>query len=250
MRYRLLFVARRVLIWIEPLLYRTLHFDKASKFPSFPTKPPHFFATHTRHVVLQSMQDQCRNSELLKLCTGVTHVSLSTLTPLDFHDFLYALRQIQYLACHSDEFALPGSIMGGQAATLPVFASLTHLELFDYEFHPLLVDFCACLPALTHLALNANNLGEDGWTRRETLLLQRWTSLKLLVLLAESLDHAEFLADNVPSSLSDVRFVITTWSEDWTEGASDCYSYWDVADFVAQKRRGLIKDSVFLAQRH
>ncbi|KAJ7059560.1 hypothetical protein C8F01DRAFT_1144972 [Mycena amicta] len=250
MRYTVLFVARRVLIWIEPLLYQTLIFDEGSKLPSVPMKPPHFFATNTRHIVLQSVDDY--TFEVLKLCTGVTHVALCT---IGFHDFLHDLRHIQYLSCHSDDVARTvGSTLGGQEAALPVFATLTHLELFDYAFYSSLVEFCACLPALTHLALDANILEEpedrDGWSGRENLLLQRLTNLNLLVLLAESLNRAEYLASNLPRNLSDVRFVIT-WFEDWSEGASDCHSYWDVADaFVAQKRRGLIEDTVFLARRH
>ncbi|KAJ7059563.1 hypothetical protein C8F01DRAFT_1370464 [Mycena amicta] len=238
MRYKLLFVARRVLIWIERLLYRTINFD-GSKYPRIPTKPPHFFATHTRHIVL----DWYESSEVPKLCTGVTHVAL---IPGAVPEFLRNLRQLQFFICHSDELQVWARTVDG--ASLPVFASLTHLELFDHKSTPFIEGFCARLPALTHLALAATTLKFNGWTTMEHLL-QRCKVLELLVLLTGSIHDAESVALDVPCRPNDIRFVITCRRHDLTEGVSDCYAYWDVADaFVAQKRRGLVQ--VFLAQRH
>ncbi|KAJ7059600.1 hypothetical protein C8F01DRAFT_1084745 [Mycena amicta] len=233
MRYTLLFVARRVLIWIEPLLYRTLILDNIA---TFPLKPRHLLAAHTRHIGLLFMHDT--TTEVLRLCTGISHAAISQLVATEtFHDSFRALRQIRCLACYAD--ALFHSVpLSREDAALPVFASLTHLEFFDDEIPTSLLDFCAGLPVLTHLALNDTE--DNRWTTMEHLLM-RCTNLQLLVLLAISQDEAESIAYDVPRSLSDVRFVIT-WYESWHEGALDCRNYWDIADdFVAQKRRGLIK---------
>ncbi|KAJ7059517.1 hypothetical protein C8F01DRAFT_1370432 [Mycena amicta] len=241
MRYTLLFVARRARIWIEPLLYRTLILEKTS---TLPLKPQHLLAAHTRHIGLLFMHDT--TTEVLRLCTGITHAAIGELATITegFHDSFHALRQIQFLACHGDALCNSARLSKEDAA-LPVFASLTHLELFNDKLPTCFLDFCAGLPVLTHLALNDT---DSGWTTMEHLL-QRCTNLRLLVLLAISQGEAGSIVCDVPRSLSDVRFVIT-WYERWQEGALDCYSYWDVADdFVAQKRRGLIKNSVFLAER-
>ncbi|KAJ7059535.1 hypothetical protein C8F01DRAFT_1295482 [Mycena amicta] len=236
MRYKLLFVARRVLIWIEPLLYRTL-IQVLDKISTLPLKPQHLLAAHTRHIGLLFMHDT--TTEVLRLCTGITHAAIGELatTTEGFHDSFHALRQIQFLACHGDALCNSARLSKEDAA-LPVFASLTHLEFFDNELPTSLLDFCARLPVLTHLALNDT---DSGWTTMEPLL-QRCTNLRLLVLLAVSQDEAGSIVCDVPRSLSDVRFVIT-WYKSWQEGALDCYSYWDVADdFVARKRRGFIKE--------
>ncbi|KAJ7059514.1 hypothetical protein C8F01DRAFT_1370429 [Mycena amicta] len=244
MRYRLLFVARRVLIWIEPTLYRTLVFRNHHRLSQLLTaKSSEFFAKATRRVTLE-LRASDDAVGVLKLCSGVTHLAIGTYEYYEaLHGAFLELRQLQRLAFHPPEILR----VPEEDAPHPVFSSLTHLELFDYTDYSVNF-FCAALPALTHLALN----GVVGWPRPD-ILLADCKKLTLLVLLASTQHYAveieaelEILAD---PSLADPR-VVVTWYKTWDEGVLDCYSYWDVAgDFAARKRQGLIKESCFLAER-
>ncbi|KAJ7059521.1 hypothetical protein C8F01DRAFT_1144892 [Mycena amicta] len=247
MRYPLLFVARRVLIWIEPTLYRTLVFPDHRLSTLLAVKPPEFFAKTTRHVSIgfPATEDAVG---ILKLCPAVTHLAIGSVgTDNDDKALPAAFLELQQLRClsfHPNDVLLAPA----ESATLPVFSSLTHLELLRNDNS---VDdmesFCVALPALTHLALN-EDYEDPRWPLAERLL-QRCQQLLLLVLLSGDEDEADELADRVPEHLADAR-VVVTWYKDWDEGVLDCYTYWDVAgDFAARKRQGLIKESCFFAER-
>ncbi|KAJ7059537.1 hypothetical protein C8F01DRAFT_1370446 [Mycena amicta] len=238
MRHRLLFVARRVLIWIEPTLYRTLVFTPHHRLSQLPAKSSEFFAKTTRRLTVgtTASDDAAR---VLELCTGVTHLALGG--HVDVPDLLYApfraLQQIRRLAFYPSNVLLAAG-----DATLPVFSSLTHLQLFDYN-DDILGSFCAALPALTHLAVTGDL--SDPWPRAD-IVLADCKKLTLLVLLSSNPQSAKA---KVPEDLADPR-VVVTWFKTWNESALEGYNFWAAAsDFAARKRQGLIKESCFFAER-
>ncbi|KAJ7059536.1 hypothetical protein C8F01DRAFT_216201 [Mycena amicta] len=235
MHYRLLFVARRVLIWIEPTLYRIIVFRNRHHLSQLTARSPEFFAKTTRHVSLGTNASDDAVG-VLELCTGVTHLALNV---YDNEEALYApfraLQQIRRLVFYPSHVLLAAA----GDATLPVFSSLTHLHLFDYD--DILGSFCAALPALTHLAVN----GEVAWQRAD-IVLADCKKLTLLVLLTSDQHSAEA---RVLRDLADPR-VVVTWYKTWDESALEGYNFWDAAsDFAARKRQGLIKESCFFAER-
>ncbi|KAJ7059515.1 hypothetical protein C8F01DRAFT_1370430 [Mycena amicta] len=248
MRYTLLFVARRVLIWIEPLLYRTLVFpypDQHRLSTLLAAKPPEFFAKTTRHV---SLSDPLNSGSyavgVLELCTGVTHLALD-LYEINYEDVLRspfrALQQLRRLALY------PGNVLLAAArdATVPLFPSLTHLHLFDDNGDNLKL-LCAALPALTHIAVDGESF---AWLRAD-IVLADCAKLTLFVFVASRMPSAvDMDASVLAAGLSDPR-VVVTWYKTWNESALEGYNFWDAAtDFAARKRQGLIKESCFLAER-
>ncbi|KAJ7059602.1 hypothetical protein C8F01DRAFT_1370495 [Mycena amicta] len=237
MRYRLLFVSRRVLIWIEPTLYRTIVFANCHRLSQLlMAKSSEFFAKTTRHASV-SIGSHAGAGRILEVCAGVTHLALTVYDDDTLYAPFRALQQIRRLTFY------PGNVLLAATArdpTLPVFASLTHIHLFDNYDHNL-ASFCAALPVLTHLAV----YGDYAWLR----ILADCKKLTLLVLLALEQHSAVEIEAQVGADLADPR-VVVTWYKTWDEGVLDCYSYWDVAgDFAARKRQGLIKESCFLAER-
>ncbi|KAJ7059520.1 hypothetical protein C8F01DRAFT_1144891 [Mycena amicta] len=249
MRYKLLFVARRVLIWIEPTLYRTLVFPDHHRLSTLlAVKPPEFFAKTTRHVSLRIIaSDDSEAVGILNLCPAVTHLAISVSTDNDDKALPAAFLELQQLRCLS---FFPGHVLlaPAESATLPVFSSLTHLELLGNDnFVDDMESFCVALPALTHLALY-EGYDDPRWPMAERLLL-RCKQLLLLVFLSGDEAEADGLADRVPEHLADAR-VVVTWCTTWDEGALEGYNFWDAAsDFAVRKRQGLIKESCFLAER-
>ncbi|KAJ7059533.1 hypothetical protein C8F01DRAFT_1231990 [Mycena amicta] len=247
MRYKLLFVARRVLIWIEPTLYRALVFPDQHRLSTLlAVKPLKFFAKTTRHVSLGYLASGDAVG-ILNLCPAVTHLAISVGEDNDDKALPAAFLELQQLRCLS---FYPSDVLlaPAESATLPVFSSLTHLELLgnDNSVNDM-ESFCVALPALTHLALN-EDYEDPRWPMAERLL-QRCKQLLLVVFLSGDEAEADGLADRVPEYLADAR-VVVTWYTTWDEGALEGNNFWDAAsDFAALKRRGLIKESCFLAER-
>ncbi|KAJ7620815.1 hypothetical protein DFH06DRAFT_1105734 [Mycena polygramma] len=153
----LLRVARRVLIWIEPLLYRVVRVSNlngnslAALLRAIESKPADFFQKCVRHPSLEyvPMGDAVR---ILGICTGVVdlalngHVASSELLPI------LATMSLRRLSAYLD-FLFGGAI----DLAHPAFTYLTHLDVMDLgdtdPENQILAQLLA-LPALTHIALD------------------------------------------------------------------------------------------------
>ncbi|KAF7292622.1 hypothetical protein MIND_01160100 [Mycena indigotica] len=248
MRYPLLFVARRVQLWIEPLLYHTLQFTQKTKYPPLNLKPPVFFAQYTRRLVMYDAHPD-ESQQILTLCSHATGLALGDVPVRpDFYDSLFSRDNISHLACFSGALRCPANTdaMSAALAARPLLSVLTHFEAFDRVLDATLVTFLSRLPALTHLAVNDWETG--AWPARKRLLAE-CPRLHVLVLLDSEVSAAKAYEERVPPDIRDVRFVIT-WYREWAEGVLEGYSYWDAADaFVARKRRHEIEDDRFFANR-
>ncbi|KAJ7326181.1 hypothetical protein DFH08DRAFT_885004 [Mycena albidolilacea] len=242
----LLQVARRVLIWIEPLLYRVVC---SSSHPAIlratKSKPPAFFHSAVRHLFLDGSTSDAWSFEeataVLRLCTGVINFAVignfsgPTLLPI-----LAGMKVQRLTACLE-------LLFGDHASTdlaLPAFASLTHVDIFD-EILPDETKLCSslpALPALTHLCLN-----NEVPPPTIQLLLATCPRLALLVVLWPKTFAREGLSwvmDEAAPVIRDVRLVAGMYTDywaDWETGARGLPNFWTAAeDFVAQKRSGAI----------
>ncbi|KAJ7052053.1 hypothetical protein C8F01DRAFT_998886 [Mycena amicta] len=244
----LLRVARRVLIWVEPLLYRTLNVGEDSprvqQFHAASSKPPAFLAQAVRCVVLHTGYDDDTVSRTLSLCTGCTRLAVdgnrSARELLPILSTLPIQRLAGFLCSTLDLMNVPEDI-----AAHPLLRCLTHLDLFDsirsHEVLPI-VDALPSLPFLTHLAISQSGPLDPV---RELLgqILKDCRQLRILVipnydrLNEEDFDAHKAMMGEVPESLRDPRLVLCSY-ELWFEGVLNGPNFWKAAeDLIARKRR-------------
>ncbi|KAJ6546766.1 hypothetical protein DFH09DRAFT_1039972 [Mycena vulgaris] len=235
----LLRVARRVLIWIEPFLYRVIRVEDSSMGDAFleatSSKPPSFFRDAVRHVLLDAMAPWPVDvaKDVLKICTGVVNIALcgKFSTP----EILPVLAEmpIQRLAAHLEQLFGDSPI----DPAYPAFTSITHLHIFDDYPEAAVLDCIPALPALTHLCLS-EEVAEDTVTR----LLAECPRLDLLVIPWDisKMEWAESWAQD--ARIEDVRCVVMVyidWVSNWEAGAHGLPDFWSAAEaFVKKKRSG------------
>ncbi|KAJ7705460.1 hypothetical protein B0H17DRAFT_1038052 [Mycena rosella] len=258
----LLRVARRVLVWIEPLLYRVLRISSSDPLTvldavrrAMKAKPANFFRDNVRHICLSSLSWSVKDTyALLRLCPRV--VTLSTMSR-----FLPPLHQIEQgpFALLQILLEMPqlrkwgGSLtnlFGSRAAidpTHPVFRNITHLDLFDDLLDAQDARICtslATMPALTHLSLF--NEVRPGIFQR---VLDECASLRALVHMWHDLHTWEAHKIAAEPPVTDVRFVVRVFHDywaDWEAGARGDTDRWAAADaFIERKRRGEIDPSYY-----
>ncbi|KAJ7132698.1 hypothetical protein C8R46DRAFT_655608 [Mycena filopes] len=246
----LLRVARRVLLWIEPLLYRAVRAENNDSVFSENTagnnfeepilslvnKPAEFCRLAVRHLAVLERPFRLPPEELLQLlrrCGGVTHLALRGAFYLD-PGILAVLAEmpLQRLIVCVGEL--------GCDLTHPLFASLTHLVMFDWVEESLraLAKQIPTLPALTHLGVFFN-------VPRQIIspVLPACPRLQLFLILFGR-DLGYLAAKDLPRQ--DPRVVIGVYGDYWAQweaGAKDLGDHWSRGDdFLAQERRGEIED--------
>ncbi|KAJ7053607.1 hypothetical protein C8F01DRAFT_1166844, partial [Mycena amicta] len=247
----LLRVARRVLIWVEPLLYRKVEVGHGSHPPpsGFPpalwSKSPRFQAQAVRYLVLGADFPAITewDHKRLRLCSGVTRLAIAgDGVQSDVLPILSSM-PLQRLACYFEDLFGQSTIINLDLnptiiAANPIFRSLTHLDLFDHVqigTDPIL-DVLALLPALTHLAIPQFRPIEMH-LGAATKLLESCPKLVILVALMGR-DNALEMHD-VPEHISDSRFVLCNYRH-WADAVVDPPNFWAAAeDFVARKREHL-----------
>ncbi|KAJ7171448.1 hypothetical protein C8R46DRAFT_1349417 [Mycena filopes] len=210
----LLRVARRVLIWIEPFLYRVVRFEVPHNpgIHALLQKPPEFWNLAVRHLVLLDTGDDALR--LLNTCNGITSLGIGSSYP----DSTISLASI-----------LPDSRIRRLAVQLPrispelrrsLFAAITHLAVLDVA-PSILTSFCAEIP---HLPPSRTARSSSSTTTFREMCSCRYHRL---------------LRD-VPT-VHDVRFVLAlghgVYWDVWDE-------YWSRAEeFIAKKRRREIAET-------
>ncbi|KAJ7895251.1 hypothetical protein B0H14DRAFT_2558827 [Mycena olivaceomarginata] len=229
----LLRVARRVLAWVRALM-------RATK-----SKPASFFHDAIRHLVVGPCPTwtQINTMAVLKLCTGVT--DFAALGELADPSMLPALARMRLQRMAGNLTRLFGGRVDVQH---PIFASIAHLDVFDRiaEGETYISTQIPALPALTHLSFHNDVV---PWTKMQRVL-QECPRLDVLVNLWHSTKrrYAYEKTANIP--IHDVRIVLYLYNDYWGEWEADAMglwpSFWSVADeFVARKRKGLIKGTLF-----
>ncbi|KAJ7768252.1 hypothetical protein B0H16DRAFT_1882164 [Mycena metata] len=238
----LLRVARRVLVWIEPLLYTVIRTDAGRMVPAvlrvMETKPPSFFSS-VRHICIGSSPSWSVDDTLtlLRLCPR-----LESFAYLPQHGKLAmgVLIEVQrWSGCLVVLFP-----NGAIDLTLPLFQRVTHMDVFDGLDSSTPNRGLTTMPALTHLSFS-RSVPVDIIRR----LLDECAHLRILInMLPNSYDRSraeKIVARHQSAGMTDVRFVLVIcrnyWS-DWEVGARGGVDFWAAAEaFVARKRRGEIE---------
>ncbi|KAF8181920.1 hypothetical protein K438DRAFT_1840640 [Mycena galopus ATCC 62051] len=239
----LLRVAKRVYIWIEPLLYRIISL-KHERDPmvlalkeAITSKPPEFLRNAVRHLILNTDDNfSIDRKQLLRLCEDIiTFVASDSFLDSALLPILAEMR-VQRLSLKMEALFRPEPINFGH----PLFSHVTHLDLLDIYSASLVVHLphVPLLPALTHLCLDTS-VPRDSMLR----VLEDCPRLQLLLVQWYHSD-VSYASAKTPHAY-DVRFVIGTYSNYWEECKSSAMGgpdFWAEADdFVARKRKGEIE---------
>jgi len=243
----LLLVAARVLQWIEPLGYRTFflaeHRFESRRFrflqQAIQSKPAQFIRDNVWYLLAGTSFTGDTLDDVLSHCTGLRSLVLfHAASPMLSHLKDTRPRRlaipIASLFCNEQD----PEIMD---FTLPLFASLTHLDVFEvvknrtwgFSWSSL-----GLLPKLTHLAFLE--------LAKPTLVAEVLsTCSKLEVLIGMYDEESTSRRENMLEE--EVRFVsmvlqTTDYIVDWQIGTQGGMDFWARADaFVAKKRRGEIE---------
>ncbi|KAF8169172.1 hypothetical protein K438DRAFT_240413 [Mycena galopus ATCC 62051] len=242
----LLRVARRVLEWIEPLLYRVLVIDGSPRHWAYHGAfllKPNVIATGVRHIsFIDGLWPERDFHALLRL----SGPRLRSLAGSHRPELLPALSHLSQLRRWGGSLA---SLFGGHPAidlSISAFRTLTHMDVWDRisADDAVICPGLAALPSLTHLCLHTVY---EHLTVVVLRMLAQCLQLQVLVSMPQP-TAVHFLAKNPPTT--DVRFVVSyvrSNRKDWQVGARGGTDFWAAADdFVARKRRGEIEVSCFL----
>jgi len=230
-------VARRVKIWIEPLVYECIVFSRANNWTRLKriiaSKPPDFLACNVKSVCMPLFTVSTQEaSEIISLCPGVQRIACwidhrgtteaTTAIPWSIPIQTLALRRLSIELSHflSLSVSFPAAhLMSG----------LTHLELIYWDTHkehyPAALDL-AFLHNLTHLALRSDSARYQWPLHMVAGVLSSCRHLKLLALV----DYGVGDAALVRLGLRDPRAVLVISEvalHDW-EPKAKRFHEWEV----------------------
>ncbi|KAJ7115091.1 hypothetical protein C8R43DRAFT_125042 [Mycena crocata] len=242
---RLILVAKRVAIWIEPLLYKTLSVTEPQRIGEtkrlrimgrravdmLDGKPASFLREHVRHIALTSVFLPVVEAVLLK-CTRA--VNLALFQDDDSHQTSALLPRLAAMPLQRLSCDLESLFYGwGMDFTHPMFAQLTHLDFLSV---PTNWESCTTgvgvgqLPRLTHLSFGLSVRCGEAAHLRFRAFLANCELLEALVLVTKDGDRLrgyEYFADD-PRAV--VMFMLQNLLEDWEIGADGGEDHWVRAD--------------------
>ncbi|KAJ7851240.1 hypothetical protein B0H14DRAFT_3866359 [Mycena olivaceomarginata] len=230
----LVLVAHRVRIWLEPLLYRTIHLSSYNVLELLKAKPAPFLASTVRHVIVwPAVRDPTALGSFLELCLGVTN--FASLTIFGVPGLLPALgnMRLQRLSGVIEGlFRDPAKADDNDDEVItvdighPLFSTLSHLDILDEidpeGMGPEWLNDLSTLPALTHLSFNNPPNSEILHT-----MLQACPRIHVFIAAFHVSGKARAHAYVESMSIRDIRFVVATYSDhygDWelgTKGGAD-----------------------------
>ncbi|KAJ7062153.1 hypothetical protein C8F01DRAFT_1082701 [Mycena amicta] len=191
----LIFVARRVHIWIEPLLHRVtlLSTDTAvHRFQAFLDRRPADAQTYTQHLAIrESSLQRDLITHILSVCTNITDFAFWTGATypelLDAMQPLTCLKRVSinlftlllhhpHVDCQSFELRSP--------AVLAPFRMVSHMQVLG-AIPERMVPVFSMLPSLTHLAFT----GDAGATAVSNVLTTCGNLTLLVVVYADDARH-------------------------------------------------------------
>ncbi|KAJ7359736.1 hypothetical protein DFH08DRAFT_846859 [Mycena albidolilacea] len=255
---RLAVAARRVQVWVEPIIYskvvvahapedrlqmqyaRTVLWDRTAraqrsqkasnqpKIPRFirtiPFRPESFFARHVKSLQIGHLSE-LELVTVLSACTGISELGwwANVLTPLVIAALnLLTLRRLS--VDPSFDFA--------RLTTAPMFATITHLDICFHNYLgqqvlPPLVRFST----LTHFSVHHSLVPSPTWCDDVLELCPR---LKILLRFSDKLFFEEL--SGLRQRHADLRIVVMqqpvgVWTARWVHDA------WPVAENIVRERR-------------
>ncbi|KAJ7059731.1 hypothetical protein C8F01DRAFT_1145474 [Mycena amicta] len=241
-------VARRVLEWTEPFLYRIVRVENSKHFDAFlralRTKPAPFLNSSVRHVLFEAVfactVEICL--EIISKCRGITTIgTTNSFTGLDALAALNTLPNLRHLTVSLRELFAEEDSEDWDKVRInpsePAFAHVTHLVLhdsMDLNSH-VVIPALPGLPRLTHLRLMLHGLTHNDVRH----ILSNCPHLKVLLLTNRSI--SPFDAQGYP--LEDPRLVWAFasnaynqfWS-DWERGVLGLVDLWTLAEELVDRR--------------
>ncbi|KAJ7734184.1 hypothetical protein DFH07DRAFT_780408 [Mycena maculata] len=250
----LLLVSHHVHEWIERIQYSTFISGHEPSVPSLnllrnavqsQSRPASFFHDRVHHLYFDILGAQ--DKEILLVCRGVKSLTIIRIRPFSSPRILPILgaMKLQRLSLSLKELFAGMEFID---LTLPLFSFITHLETFDFseiiskDFPGFSCSSLALLPALTHLAFDAN-VG-TAFLPVATEIFGSCRKLEVLVGINRYPIHFH---DGGMISIDDARFVYMQrrhfeHAADWLAGTRGGLDFWARADaFIAKKRRGEIR---------
>ncbi|KAJ7177122.1 hypothetical protein C8R46DRAFT_1078197 [Mycena filopes] len=241
---RLMRVANRVKIWLEPILYRTLSLCEDIKHipPGYLPfrsdsvldliRSNQFPGKAVRHLLLQTEGDR---PLLLSSCPSVEYLWINPDLGPDVFPAIEGM-PLKRLYCNLTALFGPDRPLD---FTHRMFSLLTHLEISISLWHddePSALENLVLIPNLTHLAFR-DPIFKDLWLP----LLRGCPLLRVLLVLDCDLRY-ELNGELEPAVLADPRFVEmhigwTRYTTEWIIGAHTDIDYWSRAEEFVEKRR-------------
>ncbi|KAH9985247.1 hypothetical protein BJV77DRAFT_1033317 [Russula vinacea] len=250
----LILVARRVRVWIEPILYEIVILDnygrrsQASSLtykPSFElfmanidSKPPEFYSKHVKNLWISTADDPSAFERILSVCSGVENLLLFShrrsinLPFIPFLEIPNAGSHLRRLTCKLETLFPPWSTM--QNFQHPFFAKLTHLHLYDEEEDwPAYVGFENLL-SLTHLAFACCGPEELA------TVMPKLPAIEYVAICYHKMDECvPAVSRRVPVEVYGIKVV---WIDglsinDWEGGATGRADFWDLVEREVDRRR-------------
>ncbi|KAJ6542550.1 hypothetical protein B0H10DRAFT_1970496 [Mycena sp. CBHHK59/15] len=246
----LLGVARRVKIWIEPLLYEVLCIslddDQTERmFQQQPvlqhpldaihslikSRPSSFFHDHVRHISFwdYGLYPADDIIEILAVCDATVNLTLLSVTGGPELLSLLGALQLQRLTV---AFNL---LFPALDFAHPLFAQITHLDVYDNDGWETWSNVSQ-IPRLTHLSFHESQIPNPVCQGA----LTHCKALEVLVIVCST----QYILDNdAPDRAAlapDPRFVMLVVVDplvDWETGARGGEDYWDRAEAFVEKRR-------------
>ncbi|TFK58928.1 hypothetical protein BDN72DRAFT_851538 [Pluteus cervinus] len=219
-------VSRLAKTWTEPFLYSAIirHTDATEPLPAPSYSPPserlESYAHHVRHLLVVFHVDWDIVRDHLRLCTGLTTVSLwcHALSP-DIVDLLSRL-SLRHLAVNIQEL-FRRELPDDYKHTL--FRCVTHLEILGYDLTWEELSGLRNLPQMTHLALN--DIEDSDLVES---ILESCPNLKVVVLYgdASELPHELLANDRIIS----FQYPFDRYIQDWICCAESRRCVWDEAE--------------------
>ncbi|KAF7368048.1 hypothetical protein MSAN_00870700 [Mycena sanguinolenta] len=240
-------VARRVKGWVEPLLYRVVLLADASMnelhnlaLPIVTVdaleKRPHTCLQHVRSLFINGkLVGENKLENWLLACTGVTNLYAQFLCTPKILPSLSGFTNIRYLT-------IDFRALCGPTVPLPLFLTVTHLELLDFtneckgKSADRLCQNLSFIPCLTHIAFN---MYLDTLASHAAVCAMAQLQCIVFLSIWESFDGSPLLDDS--------RFVCIKddselgYYSDWLYGVVFGEDYWTFAEaFLAARRAGTI----------
>ncbi|KAJ7143894.1 hypothetical protein C8R44DRAFT_141366 [Mycena epipterygia] len=254
----IILVARRVCIWIEPLLYHVVISSGSPErlLQMMQSKPPEFLREHVHHLALSSKLFRSDVERILSTCTNIHDLALWTGDTypglLSKISHPTALRRLSVnlfglFGGIEDDDVLIGNeddnLLGAgdkyevlRFGGLSSFAHLTHLDVFS-SLPEFLWPVFGTLPCLTHLSFTDFYFPELIQQTLDTCAV-----LELVVIIwmqdADPTEETPEITDPRFCTISCLQF-----ENDWELGAWGGLDVWRRAEEVVARKRRAIEES-------
>ncbi|KAJ7058901.1 hypothetical protein C8F01DRAFT_1147473 [Mycena amicta] len=226
---KLLVVARRAHIWIEPLFWKVILLDtKATLGHLLPSNGP----AHIKDLAVnaESIVSLAETNQLLSVCPNITNLALWTVNILP--DLGTELQQPTKLTRLSINISLLDNADLGPAHFAPLL-NVSHFEVYGKAASLALLSIFRALPALTHLAFAGRIYTPEVF---KAVLQACDDSLRLLVFIFEDSSHfavapgaGDISMAVAEEEIADSRFCVVECLDpiaDWLLGAWGGRDFW------------------------